>query len=230
MPALVVLGLLAVVGAASAGPVDVIGPSTVGRHLTHRAPSASPSVTPSTSADPLHGLRQPRTHTLAWVGDLLAWAVLLVVLALLAGALVWLWQNRWHRPPEPPRLDVDPLPEPADVADELGADAVHQLDLLAQGTPRNGIVLCWQRLEEAIAAAGMPRDRAETSTEYAVRVLHALDLDPRAVGTLAALYREARFSEHDLDEAARDTARATLQRLHDDLAVLGRSGTGAVPR
>ena len=57
-----------------------------------------------------------------------------------------------------------------------------------------------------------------------MRALHTLDLDPRAIGSLAALYREARFSEHELGEAARDDARSALQRLRDDLRSHGTVG------
>ena len=72
-----------------------------------------------------------------------------------------------------------------------------------------------------MAAAGLPRSRHETSAEFVVRVLHRLDLDPRAIGELAALYREARFSDHQLGEEARERARAALERLHADLPAAG---------
>jgi hypothetical protein len=49
-------------------------------------------------------------------------------------------------------------------------------------------------------------------------VLHALDLDPRAIERLARLYREARFSRHPLGEDARAQAAAALEALHADLA------------
>jgi hypothetical protein len=48
-------------------------------------------------------------------------------------------------------------------------------------------------------------------------VLRTLDVDPRAISTLGRLYREARFSSHELGEDARTTATAALQQLHDDL-------------
>jgi hypothetical protein len=39
-----------------------------------------------------------------------------------------------------------------------------------------------------------------------------------AIDELAALYREARFSRHELGEHQRDRAVAALRRLHADLA------------
>jgi hypothetical protein len=78
-------------------------------------------------------------------------------------------------------------------------------------------VACWLRLEQVIAAAGFPRHRSETSAEFTVRVLKVLDVDPRAISALARLYREARFSTHELGEDARTTAESALLRLHEDL-------------
>ena len=92
-----------------------------------------------------------------------------------------------------------------------------------RGGPRDGIVACWVRLEEIVAAAGLAPRRSETSAELVTRLLMALDLDPRAIGRLAALYREARFSEHHLGEDRRAEARSALRALHEDLRSRGRS-------
>jgi hypothetical protein len=164
--------------------------------------------------------RQPPQHDLSWVGDLIGWTFVIAVLAGLVWGLAWLWRHRWHRPPAPPELDVDALPDVRAVSAALGGDADTQLARLGEGEVRNGIVRCWLRLEEVIAQAGLPRDPAETSSEFTVRVLHALDLDPRAIGGLARLYREARFSEHPMDESARSAAQAMLAQLHADLRAL----------
>ena len=51
---------------------------------------------------------------------------------------------------------------------------------------------------------------AETATEFVVRFLHTLDVDPRPVATLAALYHEARFSTHELPADARTRAERRL--------------------
>ena len=50
---------------------------------------------------------------------------------------------------------------------------------------------------------GLPRHPAETSAEYTIRVLHTWDIAPAALGGLAELYREARYSRHPVTE---DTA------------------------
>ncbi|MEO1060281.1 MAG: DUF4129 domain-containing protein [Actinomycetota bacterium] len=112
-------------------------------------------------------------------------------------------------------IEGDPLP---DLGAAVVDDAVAQRAALAAGSPRNGIVRCWLRLEEEVAAAGLPRDPAETSAEFTERVLTSSSVDPGAISDLAALYREARFSEHALGEPARLAALDALDRLHETLS------------
>ncbi|MGH3445286.1 MAG: DUF4129 domain-containing protein, partial [Nocardioidaceae bacterium] len=57
-------------------------------------------------------------------------------------------------------------------------------------------------------------------TEFTVRVLHSLDLDPAAIGRLAGLYRAARFSEHEPTEQDRTAAREALRSIDAELAGL----------
>jgi hypothetical protein len=219
-PALVA-GILLLLWAATAGPAAVLRPS--GRRLTFgRTPAGTPSpsatsAAPGTRADPR---RAEQTLDLHWLGDLLAWAVLLAFAVGLVLVLRLAWQHRWHRPEAVPDVDFEVLPT-GELARALAEDVEAHLDAVAGGTPRNAIVRCWLLLEESVARAGLPRQPFETSAEFTVRVLHRLDLDPRAIGGLAALYREARFSEHDLGEDARTAARDALELLHQDLRRAG---------
>ena len=64
----------------------------------------------------------------------------------------------------------------------------------------------------------MPKHAAETSTEYTTRVLSMTSLDPVPVEALAALYREARFSRHELDQGHRERAVSALLQIHASLA------------
>jgi Domain of unknown function (DUF4129) len=160
---------------------------------------------------------------LSWIGTIIVWILVVGFCVVVLLTVRQAWLHRWRSPPKPVEVDFDVLPEDA-VARALRDDVTGQLAAVEDGNPRNGIVRCWLRLEEIIASAGLPRDRAETSAEFTVRVLRTLDLDPRAIGSLAALYREARFSEHELDEGARTAARSALQQLHSDLQELGVTG------
>ncbi len=87
-----------------------------------------------------------------------------------------------------------------DVASSITADAAAQRAALLHGAPRNAIVECWLRLEAAVVEAGVHRDPADTSAELTERVLASHHVDPAALAHLAALYREARFSDHPMDE------------------------------
>jgi Domain of unknown function (DUF4129) len=89
---------------------------------------------------------------------------------------------------------------------------------LAQAQVRDGIILCWHRLEQLAAEAGFARSPADTSTDLASRLLHALPVSPEPLNRLAALYREARFSSHPLGAAAVAQARADLAQLRSELA------------
>jgi hypothetical protein len=66
------------------------------------------------------------------------------------------------------------------------------------------------QLEADVAAAGLPRRTTETSSEYVERVIGRSSVDPLPITELAALYREARFSVHELRDEHRDRASRAL--------------------
>lgn len=109
---------------------------------------------------------------------------------------------------------LDPVaPELLDDGETLAdalADGIADLDA---GTARNGIVAAWLRLETAAESERFHRDPADTPAEFVAHVLASYDLDGDAIDRLAALYREARFSEHALGEAQRSEAAACLATL-----------------
>jgi hypothetical protein len=61
--------------------------------------------------------------------------------------------------------------------------------------------------------SGLPRHPWETSSEFALRMLARADVDSGPVSRLLDLYREARFSGHDLDESDRAAAAAALREI-----------------
>lgn len=223
-------GLLVLLWAAATGPARVFG--SAGREIQigpTDLPSPSPSASPT--ADPQEELRrrfeQPGAgYDLQWIGDLIVWTLILVVLVLGAAAATWLWRHRWTPPEREPVEEFDVLPEVEVVSAAIARDAGSHEGELQQGTPRDAIVRCWMRLEESVAAVGLPRAPWETSAELTLRVLHTLDVDPRAIGTLGRLYREARFSEHELGEDARAAALAALRQMHADLQATSPSARG----
>ena len=125
-----------------------------------------------------------------------------IVLAVLVRILVALWRRPRITLHEDPSFEIPDVP----------------VELLRTGAPRNAIVAAWLDLETAVAATGLPRDPAETSTEFTERVIGTWEIDRLRLGDLAALYREARFSVHELDESHRERALRDLETLHADLA------------
>ena len=139
------------------------------------------------------------------VADLLLFLVFIVVVA-----AVLLWRHLRD-------IDAEPFDTLPDIPATL-ADVVTGLEhAVASGTPRDAIVACWVNLELRVARTGLQRDRAETSTEFTERVLVTYTVDHRAIRTLAGLYREARFSTHELTERHRTVAAAALAELRAQL-------------
>lgn len=138
------------------------------------------------------------------------------------GFLVWLLARRavrsWRlrrRIDAPPDVEFESLADgdPQRVRRVMADDAEEQLRLLLEGHPRNAIVACWHRFEVQAVEAGLARHPWETSSEFALRLLDRADVDPHAVTRLLELYREARFSEHDLGEGDRDEAADALRQI-----------------
>lgn len=116
-------------------------------------------------------------------------------------------------------VDFTVLDEPQRIAEQMVADADAQDALLREGEPRNAIVAAWSRFEVQGERAGVGRDASETSSEYAIRILDLVSADTGAVNRLAGLYREARFSEHEMTEEHRTEALGALAALRRSLGV-----------
>jgi hypothetical protein len=206
--------------AASTGPADVVGA---------RSPDTSSSDTlgqrpPPPDGDaaeevPEESITSDRSTGLGtWTRDVLAFALLaagLWVLAVVMRALIVRLAR--HLPEEQLVLDLDPLPDLEGAREAVRADQGRHEEALSRLDVRNGIVACWVLLEEAAAGCGVSRRPAETATEFVVRFLHQLDVDPRPVAALADLFHEARFSTHHLGEEARGRATAALDAIHREL-------------
>ncbi len=216
--------VLALLVTASGDPVSLMTPRP-------EEPGLGTPPTASLTTPPVPAMPAAPAGTGEPVGPLSPFVALIVqivavlVILLVLGVIVSLIASVWRRP----RLVAPPDAEfvAPDVPEELLTTAAERLALLAEGEPRNAIVAAWLSLETAAAAAGLPRDPAETSTEYTTRVLHTWDIDPRSIADLAALYREARFSRHPLDEEHRRRAVRDLTTVQDDLRRAAADARGA---
>lgn len=138
-------------------------------------------------------------------------AVILVMLVLAAATLTMLPGRRRGGRRRFLRRHVGPLPEVDDGTLEVDVGAARAA--LTGGTPRNAIVACWMQLEADAGSAGLSRLAAETPAEYVERVVATSSVDPAPIAELAALYREARFSQHELSDDHRQRAMAALDRV-----------------
>ncbi|MDQ4055270.1 MAG: DUF4129 domain-containing protein [Actinomycetota bacterium] len=209
--------------AASIGPGDVLRGEGLSRIGDPDGPTPS-----STEVDPTDGRGDSRERE---PGGTPGWLVVLAVLAQAATvavvlylahrALRWMGRLRLERRTRPERaadLDFEVLDATEHVVEAIVSDAGEQRAALLEGAPRNAIVACWHRFEIQASSAGLAREPWETSSEFTLRLFDLVSAEPRAVGELAALYREARFSDHELGEEARVRAVAALDSLHRQLS------------
>jgi hypothetical protein len=156
-----------------------------------------------------------------WVMKALVVLVVLGVLVAVTRVLVERWRSR-EQPAEGEDAAVDALPA------ALLRQARASEELLAEGTPGNAVIAAWVGLEDAVRAAGVRDDRSRTSEELVTTVLRSYAVDRACLDTLATLYREARFSRHDVTEPMRERARSALQQVQADLRreLLASAGQG----
>lgn len=198
--------LLACLWVAGSGSVFVVGEPYPTTRPSPGTPSLNfPPETPATEPAP-----EATNGVARWVVVAIIWAMLAGLVVGIVGALLALWRAR--------RLPRPSAPERIDVAESVLDDLPDQLAALADGRPADGILACWLSLEESVAEAGVDSMEWQTPAEYTRDVLRELAVDEAALDRLAALYREARFSEHLLDEEDRAQARAALLAIHRDLA------------
>ena len=148
---------------------------------------------------------------------LLAGVVALMVFVLVAA--VRAVRRRVRGRTEREAVDFTVLDEPQRVVEQLAADVAEQDALLRDGEPRNAIVAAWSRFEVQGERAGVGRRPSETSSEYVIRILDLVSADSGAVNRLAGLYREARFSEHEITEEHRAAALDALEGVRRSLGV-----------
>ena len=150
--------------------------------------------------------------------------------------------DAWGREIISTRSRVEPVPPVA--GDPDGGPARYDLTVsypaaedLEEAETREGVCVprgvvrlaeepefCWVRLEDAAAAAGTPRHPGDSPTDYVGRLLAEQRVDAGVLAALLAVYREARYATHTVDDQMRQQARSALQRLRADL---GASRTGA---
>jgi len=210
--------------AASIGTDDVLrgdGPTRVA------GTPEVPTPTPDAGATPSGPDLTDENDSPTWLAVVQAIVIGLFVVVALFGCAMLLRRLRIPRlkrkaAPEE-AIDFEVLPPASAIASAIAADADRQWQVLLSGAPRNAIVECWNRFEAQAAAAGVQRERWETSSELTLRVLTMIGASPSAVIGLADVYREARFSRHEIGEDLRDRAVELLREIQDSLRHSGAS-------
>jgi hypothetical protein len=221
------LMLVMIMFAARTGPQRIV-------HGTLRDPNIR-AVNPSYTRPPppsgpagngqqglFHG--NPFLHAIGFAIRLALFACVLWLIYRLIRRIIGAFVNRRRPPPPPEDVEFDVLDDPTRLAEEMRQDAGGQLDLLLGGSPRNAIVACWDRFEEQAEHVNTARKPWETSSEFTLRLLDAVSADAASVARLEQLYREARFSTHEIDESRRESAVEALEAIHASLGVRGVRG------
>jgi hypothetical protein len=218
-----VAALLLVIAGAHVRPSGhartVVGTHHIGSGRVRNLPTPSaapsrPSLRPSAASD-VAGI------VAATAGLLLLVVGLVILVRLILAMLRWRVRKRGPtRAAEPAEL------APEDLVEHIGAAVDEALDELSGDRPvSDAIILCWQRLEGAAEDAGIVPVASDTPEEAIDRVFAAARVRLEPLRSLAALYREARFSRHALGQAQIEAARAALTAILDDLRLDSRAVT-----
>jgi hypothetical protein len=219
--------LVLVTWAASIGPDRVVSGGHVG---SLRSEEPSDSSADATEEQIRETRDEERGEPAGWLSaialavEILTVGVLLFLVGRLLHKLRQMWlqrsRHRWRRRRRRRVQDVEfeVLDSAAQVTEVMSEDAEEQRTLLAiGGEPRNAIVECWHRFEEQAVRAGVERRPWQTTAEFVLGALDLVGADRGAVGRLAELYREARFSDHPMTDGHRAKALDALDAIHASL-------------
>lgn len=171
-------------------------------------PDVGDNRMPGGARAPLEG-NETVAVIVAWTLRILLVLVVVVALVLVARALL----RRLGRDPVTAKEEV----RSGLVPDVLVAGVREGEALLEHGTSSEAVINAWLALERSTRAVGIGDDAARTPAELVAAVLDEHAVDPDAIERLAALYREARFSEHPIGEEHRSAARRALRVVREDL-------------
>jgi hypothetical protein len=138
--------------------------------------------------------------------------VLLGLLVAAAALLLLRPRERWTSSYSKPRKSAAPAVRAA-VAQSLA-------ELRADPDPRRAVVAAYRRMEQTLAAAGLPRAAAEAPREYLTRALGSLELSPGPPNKLTNLFERAKFSLLTVDLPLRDEAIGALLAMQHELEEL----------
>jgi uncharacterized protein DUF4129 len=111
--------------------------------------------------------------------------------------------------------DPGPTDDPAEAVAAILDDTLE--DLRSERDPRRAVVAAYSRMERALAAHGLPRQRSEAPAEYLERVLEELSASASSASRLTRLFEWARFSDHPVEPGMKEEAIQALEAVRDEL-------------
>ncbi|WP_354644398.1 DUF4129 domain-containing protein [Kitasatospora camelliae] len=192
------------------------GPSEATRMARRPGPAVQPTpldvpVTPlpsPTSVARDHYEPEPIGLSIAW----LCLAAAVIVLLVLA---VRLWRRYGHlfRGRPGPAAGV-PAVDSGPVTGRVLAEAVVSGRAALHGTDaRAAVIACYAAMEESLGRSGIGRLDSDSPDDLLRRAAGEGLLRGPEAGTLAALFREARYSSHPMDAGHLDRASAALEAI-----------------
>ena len=220
-PPLAAAVLLAVAALSAALSAPRIGRIPLPAEPTAGQGQGTPTPTPSVdNASPPPSRPLVEVDIPPWVGTLVA-ALFGLVAVVIVGLLLWyLVRDTIQVSGRRPRVEAGEPAAPVPHADEVVAAHDAGLADLSDlgGDPRRAVIACWVRLERAAADAGTPREPGDAPADLVRRLLDAHRVSRPVLDRFAAVYREARYATHVIDEHMRATAVDSLRQLRAELA------------
>ncbi|WP_106432394.1 DUF4129 domain-containing protein [Streptomyces sp. LaPpAH-108] len=138
---------------------------------------------------------------------------LLVVVVVIAGLRLWRHLTRPSAPETPATYaTLDDERQRLAQAVDSGRRA------LVDGTDaRAAVIACYAAMEQSLADSGVTRRASDSPQDLLERAVTGGLPTGTAAATLTALFREARYSTHPMDDSRRDRAAAALAEIADGL-------------
>lgn len=217
---LVVAGIVAVSFAAHGGPIHYSQPARRAGTGVLKPPPVKPQEVQDTNQRPhpshWHLPIHLPLHLLSVLGLLGLTVLVLLLIAFLIKVVPSFGMGRRQR-----RSEQQVSYAPADVnrlTDQVSATFDSALAGLRRGDREQAIINCWLRLEQLADSAGFAPQSWQTSSELVSQWRQVLPLRERPLTQLAELYREARYSNHQMSADSVERARQALAGLRADLA------------
>jgi hypothetical protein len=207
--------LMFILAAAMAADVVAV---LIALHLRLPEPKPQRSALAPLSGTP-HSFKPPSGHAAHGAGGVnfpladFLWGLLIVVLITVT-VLTWRWLARQVKVGELAEDDVI-VEDSATLREavESGRSA-----LLTFDDAKAAIIACYSAMEQSLAEHGAARAVADTPDELLARATRTGIAHGTAPARLTALFYEARFSNHPMDQTQREAAEQALNELAQALA------------